>query len=225
MITVILSAGKSTRFKHEGYVNQKSMVPMPDGRTLLQWQVERLAPERLIYITRAEYRKSEEPMLKTLRFRDFRHKEMKVLFIEKKTAGPLDGLWAVRKHLRTKEELVIAYNDELIEHDVLKRFVSQARINARSAGVVCFSTDDKRFTRIPKMDFACGCTYYFRSGLEFVKLMAKNDRGPTNGCPDIVYASKTWFPFFLDEDEYIELGTANEYKNWMSQQGFPVQSW
>lgn len=225
MITVILSAGKSTRFKQDGYVNQKSMLPMPDGRRLLQWQVERLAPKRLFYVTRAEYKKSELAVLKTINFKNMPAKRMKVLFIEKKTKGPLDGLWAVRKHIRTTEELVVAYNDELIEQDAYGQFISQARQRAVDASVVCFSTTDERFTRIPGTDFGCGCTYYFRSGLEFIRLMASNKREADNGCPDIVYASETWSPFLLEEGEYIELGTAREYRHWMAQQGTPVGSW
>jgi hypothetical protein len=201
------------------------MLPMPDGRRLLQWQVERLMPDRLIYVTRAEYRRFEEPILRNLRFTNLNASKIKVLFIEKKTNGPLDGLWAVRKHLKTREELLIAYNDELIEGKEIQSFITAARMRSADAGVVCFRNPDDRFTRIPGSDLACGCTYYFRSGMEFIRLMANNKRGPENGVPDAVYASETWLPFLLNEGEYVEIGTAREYKNWMAEQGTPVMDW
>lgn len=221
MLTVILSAGHSTRFTHDGFVYQKSMLPMPDGRMLLEWQLERLPGDRFLYISRDEYRNSEASLM--VRIRRKNH-PLKAVFITKKTEGPLDGLWNMRKHLYVDEELLIAYNDELIEQESLIGFVDVCSTQDYPAGLVCFETDNPRFTPLPNYnDFSAGCTYYFRSGKEFIQTITSLPRGPNDGCPSAVYAYVRWLNFYLGPKEFVELGTAREYKLWAASHGMTTE--
>lgn len=222
MLTVILSAGKSTRLTHDGFPRQKCMLPMPNGQTLLEWQLK-TAPTtgRILYVSRVEYQRDE---LSTIIRIKGRYKNFKAVWIKKGTNGPLDGLWYIRKFLNVDEELLILYNDELIEADTMDGFIQACQ--HYPAGVVCFENDDPRFSRIPgEKALACGCTYYFKSGREFVKAMKGKPRKAENGVPDIVYSFGKFMPFFIGVNEYVELGTAREYKTFMAEQGKPIHDW
>jgi NDP-sugar pyrophosphorylase family protein len=218
MLTVILSAGRSTRYSQEGFTCQKSMLPMPDGKVLLEWQLRQLIYDELLYVSREEYKKEELAKLKRIRF----NTPVKTVWIQKPTEGPLDGLWAVRKYLRTDSELLIAYNDEIISKNALLSMLDKARAYKYGSAIICFHTDNPRFTPVPKTKLFAGCTYYFRSGKDFLRKCKGKPRGAENGVPDIVYAYRHWLSWEIEKRDFIELGTAREYKIFMAEQGCAV---
>ena len=218
MLTVILSAGRSTRYSKEGFTCQKSMLPMPDGKVLLEWQLKQLPFDELLYVSREEYKKEEMAKLKRIRF----NKPLKTVWIQKPTVGPLDGLWAIRKYLRTDSELLIAYNDEIITRDVLLAMIYKARDYKYGSALICFKTDNPRFTPVPRTKLFAGCTYYFRSGKDFLRKAKGKPMGSENGVPDIVYSYRHFLSFAAEKGDFIELGTAREYKSFMAEQGTPV---
>ena len=222
MLTVILSAGKSTRLTHDGFPYQKCLLPMPNGQTLLEWQLKTVPNGRILYVSRIEYQKAELTMIIRAKARY----DLRATWIKKGTQGPLDGLWYVRKFLNVDEPLLILYNDEIIEPDTMSGFISTCEIGNYDSGVICFDNSDERFSRIPgQEEYACGCTYYFKSGKAFVKAMKGKPRKAENGVPDMVYSFPRWFPFYIGENEYVELGTAPEYRLWMAEKGHPVEKW
>lgn len=222
MQTIILSAGRSSRFKEEGFSYQKCMLPMPDGRTLLEWQIDYLRPAKLLYISREEYRKTETGLLKKIRLT---HPNVTAVWINHKTRGPLDGLWHARRFILPDEELLISYNDELVAPELLDEMVEKARRYRYQAAIVAFLTENPRFTEVPNSDLYAGCTYYMASGKDFLKKVRGAERGPLNGVPDIVYKYRHRLYFQVPSDKIIELGTAREYKWWMGKQGKPVEAW
>jgi hypothetical protein len=189
---------------------------MPGGKTLLDWQLARLPGDRYLYISRAEYEKSELAKIIALKKRY----PLKDVWIKKKTNGPLDGLWHMRKYLNVDEELLIAYNDELIEQETLLGFVDLCSSKGYKAGIVCFDTPNERFTRVPGTnDLSAGCTYYFRSGKLFVNKARSLPKGAEDGVPSVVYSCGEWCNFILGQNEHVELGTSEEYRLWAAQQG------
>ena len=220
MLTVILSAGKSTRLTHDGFPHQKCLLRMPNGQTLLEWQCKTVPNDKILYVSRIEYQKDELTTIIRVKAKY----DLRATWIKKVTRGPLDGLWYIRKFLNLDEPLLILYNDELIEPEIMSGFISACENGKYDSGVVCFDNADERFSRIPgEKSLACGCTYYFKSGRAFVKAMKGMPRKTDNGVPDIVYSFDKWLPFFLGVNEYAELGTAHEYKTWVAQQGMVTE--
>lgn len=222
MQTIILSAGRSSRFKEDGFPFQKCMLPMPDGRTLLEWQVDYLRPEKLLYISREEYRKQEAGLLKKIRLT---LSNVTSVWLQHKTRGPLDGLWFAKNFIEKDEELLIAYNDELVAPELLDDMISKARRYKYQAAIVAFLTENIRFTDVPQSDLSAGCTYYLASGKDFLRKVRGASRGEANGVPDMVYKYRHRLYYQIPEDKIIELGTAREYKWWMAKQGKPVEGW
>lgn len=222
MQTIILSAGKSSRFGVDGFPYQKCMLPMPDGRTLLEWQVDYLRPEKLLYISRSEYRRQEESLIKKIRLMK---PNVTAVWLNQPTRGALGGLWAAKNYISMDEELLIAYNDELVAPEELDEMVSKCRRSNYRAAIVAFITDNPRFTVVPNTDLFAGCTYYFANGEEFIAKVRTNDKDAENGVPDIVYRFKHRLYYQVHPDKIAELGTAREYKFWMGKQGKPVEEW
>jgi len=196
---------------------------MPNGQTLLEWQLKTVPTNgKILYVSRMEYQKDE---LSTIIKVKAKH-DLRAIWIKKVTRGPLDGLWHVRKFLNIDEPLLILYNDELIEPETMSGFLGTCESGNFDSAVVCFENPDERFSRVPGVKgLACGCTYYFKSGRAFVKAMKGMPRKAENGVPDIVYSFASFLPFYIGVNEYAELGTAREYKNWMAEQGHPVGEW
>lgn len=222
MQTIILSAGKSTRFKEEGFPYQKCMLPMPDGRTLLEWQVDYLRPEKLLYISRHEYRNDEIGLIKKL---GYSLANITSVWLQKNTKGALDGLWEARKYIEKDEELLISYNDELVAPEEIDEMVRKCRRDNYRAAIVAFITENPRFTEVPNSDLFAGCTYYFANGGDFLKKVRSNKKFEDNGCPDIVYRYRHRLYYQVHPDKIAELGTAREYRLWMGKQGHPVEEW
>lgn len=222
MQTIILSAGNSTRVKESGFQYQKCMLPMPDGRTLLEWQVEWLNPTKLLYISREAYKQQESGLIRKIGLtqNNFIH-----VWLQHRTKGPLDGLWHARNYIEKNEELLISYNDELVAPEMITEMVEKCRKYKFQSAIVAFITDNPRFTDVPRSDLSAGCTYYFASGRSFIEKMRSADKGPQNGVPDIVYSYKHRLYHHVPSDKIIELGTAQEYAWWMAQQGDPVENW
>jgi len=222
MQTIILSAGKSSRVKEEGFPYQKCMLPMPDGKTMLEWQVKWLRPEKLLYISREEYHSTEAGLIKKLRMTI---PNFTSVWIQHRTRGPLDGLWQARNFILKDEELLIVYNDELIAPEVLDEMIERSRRYNYPAAIAAFLTQNTRFTDVPGSDLSAGCTYYFANGGEFLKRLRRAEKGEKNGVPDIVYSFRNRLYFQVPTDKIIEVGTAREYRLWMAQMGSPVEEW
>lgn len=222
MQTIILSAGRSSRFKEDGFPFQKCMLPMPDGRTLLEWQIDYLRPEKLLFISREEYRTPEIGLLKKIRLT---MPNVTTVWLQHKTRGPLDGLWHARNFIAKDEELLIAYNDELVAPELLDEMLVKARRYRYQAAIVAFLTDNPRFTPVPHSDLFAGCTYYMASSTDFLSKVRKAEKGEMNGVPDIVYQYRHRLYYQIPEGKIIELGTAREYRWWMAEQGKPVEEW
>ena len=218
MLTVILAGGKSTRFTHEGFPKQKHLLPMPDNRTLLEWQVEFLRPEKLVFISRLEYKNSERTTL--MKINRMVPSNFMTVWIDKPTTGPLDGLLFARSLLNTDSELLISYNDELVLHGVLQAMIDRCRKYNYVSALIAFNTDNPRFTPVPnRPGLFAGCTYWFRSGKDFLKKAKKLKVASDVGCPHVVYSFRHWYAHEAKKGEVIELGTAREYKMWAAKQG------
>jgi len=223
MLTIILAGGKSTRFTHEGFPKQKHLLPMPDNRTLLEWQVERLKPDKLVFISRLEYKHTEKNVLMKV---NSMVNSFMTWWIDEPTSGPLDGLLNAKSLLNTDDEILICYNDELVYHRVLTEMIYKAKKYNYGAALIVFNTSNPRFTPIPSRNsLYAGCTYWFRSGKEFLKKAKRIKIGSEVGCPSVVYAFRNWYAhetklWELNKGgEVIELGTAREYKLWAAAQG------
>ena len=237
MIAIILSTGRSSRFAKHGFCRQKSMLPMPGGRTLLDWQVESLGHalqegDTILYVTRKEYQSDElgEVARVFTRAAILHRVHTFVHYIEDETHGALDAIHHSRKIIRdlslvSGEETLILYNDELVLPQDLLAFTEWSWLMAGDASVVSFEIDDERYTRVPNSpEMACGCTYWFKSYANLLASAASSPRREENGIPGAVYEQETWSNFLLKEDQYIELGTAPEYKAWMESLGY-VMEW
>jgi hypothetical protein len=237
MIIIILSTGKSTRMRSETFHGQKSMLPMPDDRILLEWQVESLQhvfdPQNknhhLIYISREEYRQDEEfqvsELLKSFDIELSPFSSWIHHWIENETYGALDALNIfsdVLRHLipltddpRSQKELLILYNDEWIQPAQVKFFIETSRVRGLHASAVAFDNSNPRYSRVPGSSLATGCTYYFKSAYEFFTRLKDMPRGPENGVPDMVYSSIYWDIYYLAKNTYFELGTTDEYNQFL----------
>jgi hypothetical protein len=141
-------------------------------------------------------------------------------WIDQPTTGPLDGLLTASNLLKTDDELLICYNDELVVNGVLTAMIEKCRKYNYGAALIAFNTSNPRFTPIPnRPGLFAGCTYWFRSGKEFLKKAKRLKVGSDVGCPHVVYAFKHWYAHEAKKGEVIELGTAREYKLWAAQQG------
>lgn len=222
MLTVILAGGKSTRFTHEGFPKQKHLLKMPDNRTLLEWQVEFLRPKSLVFVSRLEYKSSEKVTLMKV---NSMVNSFMTYWIDKPTNGPLDGLLTIKNLLNTDDEVLIAYNDELVAKGVLDKMIEKARKYNYGAALIAFNTSNPRFTPIPERpNLFAGCTYWFRSGKDFLNKAKKLKVGSEVGCPSVVYSFRHWYAHEAKlwdghGGEVIELGTAREYKLWAGAQG------
>jgi hypothetical protein len=57
------------------------------------------------------------------------------------------------------------------------------------------------------------------SGKAFVNKIRGLTKGAQDGCPSAVYAFDNWLSFEVGKNEFVELGTADDYRLWAAQQG------
>ena len=170
MIAIIPCAGDGQRFTDVGYDVPKSLLPMPDGRQLLDHILDSLPVEltSILIICKSGH----EKMIAG----NFRSNEDKLhlLPVKRKTRGPLDTLTEARLILRKDDELLINYCDCFLPDNQCSEFVNEMRSRGRHAGVVCFPSHDERFQREPSDKFAMSGIFWFKSSKQFVDIAVQN---------------------------------------------------
>ena len=211
MIAVIPMAGEGQRFQDRGYGVPKPLLPMPDGRTLIEHVMESLPPMDAIYtVTRL----------------GFIHQFFAIdtilisVVIKRKTAGPLDTILEAKQYMRGDDELLINYCDCFLPDNQCQEFVNEMRQRKRLAGVVCFPSHDERFQREPSGQFSMSGIYWFKSAREFVR-QAKHYREDGRVSPGHIalstmfYAGLNMGAAFITNN-IVDLGTPEAYELYMA---------
>jgi len=209
MIAVIPCAGEGGRFKAAGYNTPKPLLPMPDGRTLIEHVASSLPMcKQLITVSKAE-------MAWDLSFagQAFPMSWLPV-HVKRKTRGPLDTLMEARSLLRVDDELLINYCDCFLPDDQCSEFVNEMRSRQRHAGVVCFPSSDVRFQREPSGKFAMSGIFWFKSGRQFVQTAMRYRRNAEVSPAHVAFAIR-WMGFNMCAafitDNIVDLGVPETY--------------
>ena len=213
MITIILSAGKSSRFGG----NSKSMLLGPDGkRTVLEYQIDELEPDFLSLVFLGSQRKQVQDTIFKISQRKNQVTWLKLLWQVwlKETTGPLDSARQSVTALAGESEILISYNDVILPHDTILEFVSECRYGEYDAGICVFKSDNKRFQRDPSGEFCNSGLFYFSSGSLFTELAENAKAGDENGIPDLVYALENIL-YFDVTDKVIDIGIPEDYNKWI----------
>jgi len=239
--TIILAAGRSERFAAAGFAKPKSLLPMPDGRTLLEWQVESQSAKHTYIVALNEDKKAFLPTVLKISSRLPKGRSFSGLWLKEQTMGPLDTLWNIRSWLESNEDFLFMYSDILItvpekatySHPMdfhLGRF-SDPDLHKTDARIVIFESDDARYTSSSILKgYKQGGIFWFRSGADVVEAMRWRPREELNGLPDIfqiinnrkskdiiIAGQIPWA-----DSLFVDLGTPQDYRNWMAEQGAPL---
>lgn len=220
MLTIILAAGESKRFAQAGYPHPKPLLPMPDGKTLLEWQILRAPSEDLLFVARkSDMDELYGKVINTLRHPDspeqLRHRWIR------ESKGPLDTLWQCRSSLERNTEILIMYCDIVPGKDFLRDFIIYMRAFDFPAGLVSFDSVSKRFTHVPGTNQKCSGIFYFKNGMSVVNKIRFMPKEELNGIPDIVYKFDGW-SYYSADDNITDIGVPNDYFYWMAEQKSPV---
>lgn len=216
MKAIILSAGMSKRFSNAGCPTPKHLLPMPDGRRMIQWH-----EDRMLSLTSDVTTVVLECHVEATR----KYLVGKIATI-KRPIGPLDTLFRyIQKRpgvLRTKEPVIVTYNDhvmDLYEYRVLAGLSPWLK-----AIQVVFRSGADRFNYVSG-DLADGGVYKFSSGYVILAAMLRfpppySDKVGLHhlikGIPrKSVMVSST----------HVDLGIPEDYKLWMAKKGCPVNDW
>jgi molybdopterin-guanine dinucleotide biosynthesis protein A len=223
MLTVILSAGQSRRFREAGWPKSKSLLPMPDGNTLLEYQVEMLKPEALLFLGSQIDRADTLTKLYKIQRRHFAPREMMFKWLSG-TKGALDGIWVVRHTLDVEESLLILYADYLFwAYDQMREAADKG---SWDAAVVVFPSNNPRFQRTADDRYALGGVFWFRHGKDFVSAMKKiRKRGPDVGVYPAMQKLRNHGYYVAKKGDIQDLGVPRAYKEWMALEGCPVRDW
>lgn len=212
MRAIILSAGRSTRFAKEGCVIPKHLLRMPDGRTLIEWQEEKMSKISANVYT-VVLKENVKETSKYLRGN---------LVSVKKSASPLDTLFRSWRLLRTKEPIIVIYNDALISDKEYYRFVLESA--PLDATQIVFASHADRFQYIMN-GWADGGVYYFKSGYYALSLLARILPPYSAKKGLMLLVKKANYISYIVSHSHVDLGIPRDYKNWMGEQGCPITEW
>lgn len=207
MILVIPMAGDGQRFVDAGYTQPKPLLPMPDGRTLIEHVVSSMPHvDKVITVS-----KPTLPLTAEM-FSPF---AWYPVHVKRTTRGPLDTLHEARALLNSKEELLINYCDCFLPDNQISEFVQEMRTRKRLAGVVCFPSSDFRFQREPSNKFAMSGIFWFQRASDFVK-MSNGYRDDPNMSPGHLAFAIRFMGLNMASafvvDNYVDLGVPETYK-------------
>ena len=210
MIAIIPCAGDGQRFKDAGYDVPKPLLPMPDGRTLIEYVASSLSTSKqIITISKSELELSQEMF----------DASWLPVHIKRKTHGPLDTRMEARSLLRVDDELLINYCDCFLPDNQCDEFVNEMRSRNRHAGVVCFPSSDARFQREPSRQFAMSGIFWFKSARQFVTIaMRYRDRAEVS--PGHVAFAIRWMGLNMCAafvtDNIVDLGVPETYQAYLA---------
>ena len=210
MIAVIPCAGDGGRFKAAGYDVPKPLLPMPDGRTLIEHVASSLPMcKQIITVSKPKLTLSQEMFSAS----------WLPVHVKRKTRGPLDTLMEARSLLRVDDELLISYCDCFLPDNQCSEFVDEMRARRRHAGMVCFPSSDARFQRIPNGEFAMSGIFYFKSGRQFAQT-AMRYRENAEVSPGHVAFAIHWLGFNMCAawvtDNIVDLGVPETYRAYLA---------
>lgn len=214
-LTVIPCAGKGERFGLAGYATPKTLLPMPDGRTLIEWVIDYSQVARLVTVAMREDEKALTTAIRNAHA--WRPLTWSPIWLGSRPTGPLDSVLQAKRLMRD-EELIINYCDCFL-YTGFGVFLNEMRnIPARRAGLVGFENYNERFTGVPGVPkFKAGGIFWFRSGREFARVAAHVEgRDDQVGIPQVVYAFPRW-AMFNGTHGYRDLGVPEDYQNFMAE--------
>lgn len=225
MRTIILAAGRSERFAKAGFPKPKSLLPMPDGRTLLEWQVDTLDAKHIYIIGLRQDVPALLSTIKKIISRLPNGYNFRGIWLDEKTAGPLDTIWKARSWIEHHEDFLFVYCDILpLECFQLNPFTYKK--NSDDARMVVFESSDERFTDAEMVGFKESGIFWFRNGNDVISKMRWAKRGEYNGLPDIFGSFENKLEVAWGNSCFADLGVPNDYRNWMAEQGAPLdESW
>jgi GTP:adenosylcobinamide-phosphate guanylyltransferase len=224
MLTVILAAGKSQRFRDAGCVTPKPLLPMPDGKPLINNQLDILKPETVRFVGSND----DKAFLINQIYRIvFNYPGMAEFYHHwiKPCPSPLASMWEVRRFIDVDEPLLVTYCDILFYEHI--QMIDFAMENELCSVCVAFESSDERFQRTPDGKYALSGIFYFARGRDLAHGMRNMKRNtPDKGIHDVMVKLGNQGYFVLHEDyNLVDLGTPQAYKNYCAELGFPIQGW
>lgn len=207
MILVIPAAGDGQRFVDAGYTVPKPLLPMPDGRTLIENVVSSM-PHVDMVVTISKPTLALTPEM-------FSPYAWYPVHVKRDTAGPVDTLIEARALLRNDKELLIHYCDLWLPDDQCAEFVQEMRERKRHAGVVCFPSRDERFQREPSGKFAMSGVFWFKKARTFVEMATGWKDGPDLSPGHLAFAVR-WMGLNMCAafvtNNIVDLGVPEAYR-------------
>jgi len=215
LITLVVAAGEGRRFRDAGYDTPKPLLPMPDGRPMIAWLLDALAPTKLVFVGRRE----DEPTLQPVLFEWLKGgpslpgltRGLHTIWLPNTPSGPLASALEACNALRGHFELVVAYCDVIPRLGVGPFLVSCQHANA-DAAALCFDSDDPRFGRTPDGKRAVSGLFWFRDAHEFIRRAKGFPLTDEIGIPAVVWATahvEVVWPI----SEIYDLGTPSDYES------------
>lgn len=210
MKAIILSAGKSTRFAKEGWTIPKHLLPMSDGRRLIEWQ-----EARMFWIT---------PNVTTVLRKE--HVDASRQYIRGKIATVADSSGILNTFLQvaylalTREPIIITYNDSFLRLDEYK-ILAEMSPWLEVVSVV-FPSREKRFN-YPVKGFADGGIFKFKSGWTILRAMTKFPPPYTDKMGFYLLAKQLRARTYYTSSTHADLGTPKDYVSYMSNHGQKVE--
>lgn len=216
MQTIILAAGNNTRF--DGV--HKSTLEAPDGRTVLEYQVERIDANPLIIIAQKKYLGTLKNPVHRLSYMKGKARTIVHKWLPEETSGPLDTLFKAKKiisWLKDDEPVLVLYSDIIPSKKCVGEFIKEA--TGTHARVFIFKSDNDRFQESPVDGFVLGGMFYFKSPryLEYLmKTINEEMLGPENGISDLVFKAASPH-VILGKYDFVDIGTPESYKEWINE--------
>lgn len=221
-LLVILAAGRSARFAQAGWKYHKLSLPMPDNRTLLEWNIDRYEQDNLFLITLKEHTPQVIPVLHRIFLKKPYEFSLQHRFMQRND-GPFLDLNKYRNMLGKKHEVIVAYCDMLPGEGMLPHFIAEARESEYNAAIIGI-TPLERHNPIPNTSLADGGIFWFRDGREMVKKMGLIKSQKDMEVKDIVFSYEDYL--VCHTDNIVDLGVPEDYRMWMGEQGYPVnENW
>lgn len=213
MICIIPAAGQSSRFVAKGY-EEKPLLPMNDGRTMIQWVYDSLPQRgRCVEVFILVPRKGA---VTDYVYRTYAHTGGVYVECVDQADGPLATISNLYAEISARDdELWINYVDTFLwpyANAHLHKIPGDV-----STCMITFESENPRYGRTPNGSHACGGMAYFRKASEFVEHAMKCKHGQEGyggqGIPQVVFSYERWhnLNLVLDHD-LIDLGVPEAYE-------------
>lgn len=211
MKAIILSAGRSSRFAAVGWTIPKQLLPMTNGDTLIEWQVQRMKKitKDVVVVLNKEHYLTTRKYVNGCKIR-----------IVKDAPGVLNTILQILPEFFTKEPVIITYVDSFMQQ--YEYSILAAMSPWLEAINVVFSSDDKRFN-YPVDGFADGGIYKFKSGWKFIQLIAKYPPPYTDKDGTYLLVKVAKQKTFMVSSTHTDVGTPDDYSRFMHKFGMKVE--